>query len=255
MSMELAIVRQNGEILCRRCMLADTPVARFRGLMGRKHLADDQGMLLATGSIHTSFMRFPIDAVFLDRSLSVVRVVSSLKPWRLAVEWSSHAVLELAAGVATRAGVEAGEELSFVAHPSGLGSGISQPPPPPARVAVASSDSRFLRVSEFLLERHGFEVETFRQAKDVIPKAADRRFAAVVVDGSGSLAAAARVIRGLSVESPGTGVVVVGDAGEQNGSQVPQQHSLRIVPKWESFDQLVHEIQLASSQRRGYELA
>jgi uncharacterized protein len=252
MSMELAIVRQNGEILCRRCTLADTPVSRFRGLMGRKHLADDEGMLLATWSIHTSFMRFPIDAVFLDRSLSVVRVVSALKPWRLAVEWSSHAVLELAAGVATRAGVDAGEELSFVAHPSGLGSGISQPPP--ARVAVASSDSRFLRVSEFLLERHGFEVETFRQAKDVIPKAADRRFAAVVVDGSGSLAAAARVIRGLSVESPGTGVVVVGDAGSQNGSQ-PPQHSLRVVPKWESFDQLVNEIQLASSQRRGYELA
>jgi hypothetical protein len=74
------------------------------------------------------------------------------------------------------------------------------------------------------------------------------------VDGSGSLAAAARVIRGLSVESPGTGVVVVGDAGEQNGSQTPQQHVLRVVPKWESFDQLVQEIQLASSERRGYEL-
>jgi uncharacterized membrane protein (UPF0127 family) len=254
MSMELAIVRQNGDILCRGCVLADTPFSRFRGLMGRKHLGKDEGMLLATWSIHTSFMRFPIDVVFLDRSFSVLRIVSSLKPWRVAVEWSSHAVLELPAGTTARAGLEAGEELSFVAHPSGLGNPASHASPA-ARVAIASSDSRFLRVSGFLLERHGFEVETFRQAKDVIPKAAEGRFAAVIVDGSGSLAAAARVIRGLSVESPSTGVVVVGDATEQNGSQTSPQNGLRVVPKWESFDQLVHEIQLASSERRGYELA
>jgi uncharacterized protein len=254
MSMELAIVRQDGDILCRRCVLADTPFSRLRGLMGRKQLGEDQGMLLATWSIHTSFMRFPIDVVFLDRSFGVLRIIPSLKPWRFAIEWSSHAVLELPARTAERAGLKAGEELSFVAHPSGVGRWASHASPA-ARVAIASSDSRFLRVSGFLLERHGFEVERFRQAKDVIPKAAEGRFAAVIVDGSGSLLAAARVIRGLSAESPSTGVVVVGDAGEQNGSQAPQQHGLRVVPKWESFDQLVHEIQLASSEERGYEFA
>jgi uncharacterized membrane protein (UPF0127 family) len=234
-------------------VLADTPLARFKGLMGRKRLGEDEGMLLATWSIHTSFMRFPIDAVFLDRSFCVVRVVSNLKPWRAAVEWSSHAVLELPGGVAARAGIDPGEELSFVAHPNGAGGLISHSSAP-ARVAIASSDSRFLRVTGFLLERHGFEVETFRQAKDVIPKAVERGFAAVIVDGSGSLAAAASVIRGLSAESPSTGVVVVGDTGEQDGNQMPRPHSLRVVPKWESFDQLVHEIQLASNERRGYEL-
>jgi uncharacterized membrane protein (UPF0127 family) len=254
MSMELAVVRQSGDILCGRCVLADTPLSRLRGLMWRKHLAADEGMLLATSSIHTSFMRFPIDLVFLDRSFRVVRIVSSLKPWRVAVELSSHAVLELPAGTATRAHLEAGEELSLVAHPSGLGGRAGHTSTTP-RVAVASSDSRFLRVSGFLLERHGFEVETFRQAKDVIPKAAQGRFAAVIVDGSGSLSAAARVIRGLSVDSPSTGVVVVGDTGGQGDSDTPQPHSLHVVPKWESFDQLVQEIQLASSKSGGYELA
>ena len=250
--MELAILRGDGRLLCRQCVLADTPFARFKGLMGRRRLADDEGMLLATWSIHTSFMRFPIDVVFLDRSLSVRRVDHALKPWRAAVEWSAHAVLELPAGTVDRAGVEPGEQLSFVAQPHALHPSTASTPD---RVAIASSDSRFLRVSGFLLERHGFAVETFRKAGDVVPQAADGRFAAVIVDGSGSLVAAARVIRGLSAECPSTGVVLVGDAGDGRGSETSQPHSLRVVPKWDSFEELVREIQSASGKRRGYELA
>ena len=252
MSIELAVVRPSGEIFCRRCALADTPYARFKGLMGRAHLDEDEGILLATSSIHTSFMRFPIDAVFLDRNFSIVRIVSGLKPWRVAIEWSAQAVVEVPAGRAARVSLEPGEQLSFVANPDGVQSAIGHGSAP-ARVAIASSDSRFLRVTGFLLGRHGFEVETFRDAKDVISMASRGRFAAVIVDGSGSLAAAARVIRSLNAESPITGVVVVGDGGEPGNSLQPQ--SLRVVPKWDSFDQLVHEIQLASTKRSEYELA
>jgi uncharacterized membrane protein (UPF0127 family) len=251
--MDVAILKSDGQMLCRRCVLADTPLARFKGLMGRKQFGEDEGMLLATGSIHTSFMRFPIDAVFLDPSLKVVRVVQALKPWRVAVSRSAHAVLELPASTAERAGIAPGEQLSFIANAGAVTNGVVAGSVP-ARVAVASSDSRFLRVSGFLLERHGFEVETFRQAADVMRSAADGRFAAVIVDGSGSLAAAARVIRTLSAESPTTGVVVVGDGGDRNGSDHTQPYSLRVVPKWDSFEQLVQEIQLASRSRRGYEL-
>jgi uncharacterized membrane protein (UPF0127 family) len=251
--MDLAILTGDGEILTRRCVLADTPMARFKGLMGRKRLSEDEGMLLATGSIHTSFMRFAIDAVFLDRSLKVVRVVRALKPWRVAVSRSAHAVLEVPAGTAARAGLAPGEQLSFIANAGAVTSGVVAGSAP-ARVAVASSDSRFLRVSGFLLERHGFEVETFREAGDVMRSAADGHFAAVIVDGSGSLAAAARVIRTLGAESPTTGVVVVGDAGERSDSELSQPYSLRVVPKWDSFEQLVQEIQVASRSSRGYEL-
>jgi hypothetical protein len=74
----------------------------------------------------------------------------------------------------------------------------------------------------------------------------------VVVDGSGSLSTAARAIRGLSEESPGTGVVVVGDVGDGAVSSPPQ--SLRVLPKWDSFDRLVREIRLASSERSGFGL-
>jgi uncharacterized membrane protein (UPF0127 family)/ActR/RegA family two-component response regulator len=250
--MELTVVKQNGEVLCKRCALADTPYSRFRGLMGRRGLDDDEGMLLVTSSIHTSFMRFPIDAVFLDRSFTVVRIKPALKPWRVAIAWSAHAVIELPAGTAAHAGLEPGEQLSLVAQPGEASSRSDQPLP--GTVAIASSDSRFLRVFGFLLERHGFEVETFRDAMDVIPKA-QGRFAVVVVDGSASISAAARMIRGLSAESPSTGVVVVGDVGNGAEADDAQPQTLHVLPKWDAFDEVVHEIQLASRKRNEYELA
>jgi len=57
------------------------------------------------------FMRFAIDAVFLDRDLEVMRVVPELKPWRTAVTKGAKQVLEIAAGEAARRGVEPGTRL------------------------------------------------------------------------------------------------------------------------------------------------
>lgn len=59
-------------------------------------------------------MRFPIDAVFLDRDLVVLSVSSHLKPWRTAGKRGAKAVLELPAGEAKRAGLQPGDELRFV---------------------------------------------------------------------------------------------------------------------------------------------
>ena len=71
-----------------------------------------EGLLIRPSfSIHTFFMRFPIDAVFLDRSGSVVDVVGRLKPWRAATCLRARAVLELAAGEAERLGLRFGERL------------------------------------------------------------------------------------------------------------------------------------------------
>ncbi|HEX2088113.1 MAG TPA: DUF192 domain-containing protein [Solirubrobacteraceae bacterium] len=75
--------------------LAATPLARARGMLGR----EPQPLLLAPArSVHTCGMRFPIDVVFLDAELRVVRVVRGLRPWRLAGARRARAVLELPAG-------------------------------------------------------------------------------------------------------------------------------------------------------------
>jgi uncharacterized membrane protein (UPF0127 family) len=84
----------------------------MRGLLGRRDLATDEGVLLRpAGSIHTFFMRFPIDAVFLDRDHRVVRVAGSVAPWRAAAARGARAVLELRAGEAARRGIAPGDVL------------------------------------------------------------------------------------------------------------------------------------------------
>ena len=69
-----------------RAEVARTFWQRFKGLMGRKALAKGEGMLiLKCNSIHTCFMRFPIDATFLDCDDNVVKVVRNIRPWRFCV--------------------------------------------------------------------------------------------------------------------------------------------------------------------------
>src|SRR3989304_1416606 len=75
-----------GTVVAKDIRLAGGLWPRFWGLMGRKALPNDAGLLLKpSSSIHTAFMRFPIDIVFLDRSLRVVRVVPQMKPFRVSV--------------------------------------------------------------------------------------------------------------------------------------------------------------------------
>ena len=101
-----------GAVVCERCELAESFWTKFRGLMGRKSLPADEGMLFRpAGSIHMFFMRFPIDVVFCDRELRVVKVVRGLKPWRTAAARRAKVTIELAAGAA--AGLEPGDQLQL----------------------------------------------------------------------------------------------------------------------------------------------
>jgi uncharacterized membrane protein (UPF0127 family) len=102
----------DGRALCERCIVAASPLARLRGLLGRTSLGRDEGILLRpASSIHTAFMRFPIDAVFLDRDLRVLRIATNLRPWRTAGCRGARAVLELSSGETERRGVRSGDRL------------------------------------------------------------------------------------------------------------------------------------------------
>jgi uncharacterized membrane protein (UPF0127 family) len=253
--MELTLLRGDGEVLCARCRLADTPIARVKGLLGRRELGDDEGMLLATGAIHTSFMRFPIDVAFLDRNFVVMRTIDTMKPWRVAWERRAHAVVELAPGALGRAGVQPGERMSLVRHAPPVASDMPERGTngdAPLRVAVASPDSRFLRVAQFLLSRQPFDVETFRDARSLMNS--ETPSDVVVLDSSTSLATTARVMRELSVVNPATRFVVVGEA-PPNGDGEVSGHTLRVLPKWDSFNRIVEEILSASSEQRSGKVA
>lgn len=109
----MAVIRkQDGSVVCARCVVADSIWLRTKGLLGRTSLPEDEGILLRPGSsIHMFFMRFPIDAVFVDRELVVLRVKADLAPWRLASKRGAKAVLELPAGSCERRGVHEGDRL------------------------------------------------------------------------------------------------------------------------------------------------
>jgi uncharacterized protein len=108
----LRVEREGGGVVCERCELADTMRTRMKGLLGRKELPVGSGLWIRpASSIHMFFMRFPIDAVFLDRDLRVVGVAESLRPWRVAWRRGAHIVLELPAGEVKRRQLRAGEHL------------------------------------------------------------------------------------------------------------------------------------------------
>jgi uncharacterized protein len=98
--------------VCERCVLADTALVRMRGLLGRASLPSGQGILLRpASSVHTAFMRFPIDVVFLDRDNRVVKIAPEIAPWKVAAGRGAKAVLELPAGEAARRGLVVGKRV------------------------------------------------------------------------------------------------------------------------------------------------
>ncbi len=86
----------------------------MKGLLGRDSLEAEEGLwIVPCPMIHTFFMKFPIDVLFLDRGLVVRRVLENLKPWRLS-PWvfSAHSCLELRGGL-LRGGVCVGDRLEM----------------------------------------------------------------------------------------------------------------------------------------------
>lgn len=102
----------DGEVIVENLVVAETLRDRIQGLLGRASLPAGEGLLIRPcRSIHMWFMRFPIDAAFLDEELRVLKLARKLKPWQLA--WAprrTFCVLETAAGVL--AAVNVGDRLS-----------------------------------------------------------------------------------------------------------------------------------------------
>lgn len=98
-----------------RVFVAESWLQRLVGLIGRRTLGQDDALLLAPcGSIHTMWMRFSIDVVFLDQGLNVLKTRENVKPFRFCVApKGTHMVLELAAGNVKRTGIHLEQTLKF----------------------------------------------------------------------------------------------------------------------------------------------
>src|SRR5258708_3752965 len=94
--------------------VANHGATRRKGLLGRSGLASGEGIwIIPCESVHTFWMKFPIDLVYLDRNKKVKKVRSGVVPWRLSACLSAHSVLEFASGTIHSTQTRPGDLLAF----------------------------------------------------------------------------------------------------------------------------------------------
>lgn len=106
---------ETGQDFVSRLRVALTPWERMRGLLGRDGLDPGEGMLFPNcSSVHTLFMRFTIDVVYLDREYHVRKITPRLRPWRFSGCWGAAHTLELPSGHVVDSDVAVGARLRLV---------------------------------------------------------------------------------------------------------------------------------------------
>jgi uncharacterized membrane protein (UPF0127 family) len=113
--------KTKNQVLAEKLDIATSFVARSKGLLTHTHLAQDEGLWIKPcGSIHTFFMKFTIDAAFVDRDLKVQAVYRKLRPWKLAwpMSFAAQSVFELSSGRLDETRTEIGDQLYVVTENS-----------------------------------------------------------------------------------------------------------------------------------------
>ena len=103
-------------VLAENAIVANTVFKRIKGLLGKKEINIGQALILKPcNSIHTLFMRFPIDVVFVEKRNRVVKIISCLKPWRLSgIYLTARLCIELPVDTIRSNLTSAGDTLSFI---------------------------------------------------------------------------------------------------------------------------------------------
>lgn len=110
------IKNQNAELIVNDLEQATSFLERGKGLLGRDGLNEGHGLWIKPcNNIHTFFMKFKIDCVFLDEHLVIQRIASNMKPFRVAGPvWKARSVIELKAGTIEKANLSVGDQLYVV---------------------------------------------------------------------------------------------------------------------------------------------
>lgn len=107
-------IKKDGKILFENCKVATSFFTRFMGLMGKKEMGKNEAIIFPRcNSIHTFFMRMPIDVVFVSQNGRIVRIYNALNPWKMLapVKGAKHAV-EMAAGCSAEKALREGDMLT-----------------------------------------------------------------------------------------------------------------------------------------------
>jgi len=104
-----------GVVLAQKAQIASSLGQRLKGLLGKKSLTNNEGLVLKPcASIHTFFMRFPIDVLFLDKNMRIIKLIQNMPPARLSsTAWGSKITIELPAGKISQTNTQTGDILQF----------------------------------------------------------------------------------------------------------------------------------------------
>lgn len=94
--------------------VAHTLLTRTKGLLGRNQMRQGEALVItACNSIHTFFMRFPIDVLFVDKKDTIVLSAPGIRPFRLKAALTSSYVIELPTGTIARTRCSAGDKITL----------------------------------------------------------------------------------------------------------------------------------------------
>lgn len=102
-------------ILASKAKLADKFISRLKGLLGKKSLLSEEGLIIyPCKQIHSAFMRFHFDAIFLDPDFNILHIEKEMPPFRISpLIRKACIVVELPAGTVEKTGTEPGDRLVF----------------------------------------------------------------------------------------------------------------------------------------------
>lgn len=248
----LTLRREDGRIVCERVVVADRAYRRMRGLLGRKYLRQGEGMVLRPGwSIHTAFMRFPIDAVFLDADQVVVKIEHEIGPWHTVSCRGAREVVELSAGECRRRGLEVGDRVAWASRSAvdtrndteGGGAGEDDELEPRARVLVASRDPRFIRLARFLLGGRELEVEELSTPERLPDAIQNEAVDLAILDGAEAVADALRTANAARARRPEVPIVVAANTGGKTPA------GIRVFDRWNETEELLLDVERLLAER------
>jgi uncharacterized membrane protein (UPF0127 family)/CheY-like chemotaxis protein len=241
----LTLRREDGRVVCERCVVADRAHHRMRGLLGRRRLQPGEGMVLRPAwNVHTAFMRFPIDVVFLDADQVVIRIEPALAPWRTVSCRGAREVVELAAGECAHRGLETGDRVAWASRTAAELRADRKTPllddspeEPRARILVASRDARFIKLARFLLSGRDLEVDELTTPERLPDLIGETDVDVALLDGGNAVADALRTANAARARRPELPIVVAAETGGRTPSGV------RVFDRWNETEEMLLDIE------------
>jgi uncharacterized protein len=244
--------REDGRIICEKVKVADTWLRRLRGLLFRRTLPSDEGCVLRPSfSIHTAFMQFPLDVVFLDHDLVVQKISANVRPFHATSSRGAREVVELRAGECARRGLTVGDRVAWASYQA-ADTNVAEPydgatttARRSGQILIASRDERFVKLMRFLLESRGLDSVTEVAPAGLVPALDSLEpSATVILDADTSIADALATASIVRARKPDVTLLLAAEADAVQRAPA----GTRLYDKWDDTGELVD---LASSAVAG----